>query len=127
MRIVLTAFGRLRSKLLHRLNNPAALAAGTATHHRLQRLDPERLPAAAQFVCKFDRIPMRDMPTGSAGDLCVISAPCEIHDRIELDSSHEPNWNEQGTIFNMPVIVLRILSIAHRGVSRVSGSLGNAV
>ena len=68
---------------------------------------------------------MRDMPTASASDLCVISAPCEIRDRIELDSSHEPNWNEQGTIVNMPVALVRIPSIVHRGVSQVSESLGN--
>ena len=64
------------------------------------------------------------MPTASAGDLCVISAPCEIRDRIELDSSHEPNWNEKGTFVNMPVALVRILSIAHRCGSRVSESLG---
>ena len=68
---------------------------------------------------------MQDMPAAFAGDFRVISAPCEIRDRIELDSSHEPNWNEQGTIVNMPVALVRIPSIVHRGVSQVSESLGN--
>ena len=54
------------------------------------------------------------MPAACTGDLRIVSALCQIRNRIELDSSHEPNWNEQGTIVNMPVALVRILSIAHR-------------